>query len=724
MRETMVAPAPTEGGVGMRSSGIFSRSTFAIVGLVSVVLGVVGIPAASAHTSGTAIIGQFEIEGNIADDSGPGDPIDWTSTPPPPNLTNFTDTTGSADDIFGQGSKELAPGGWKCITGSAPSKDDIKNGQISFRTVGGKQFVYVNYTRFGVNGDAHMDYEFNQSTARNPACPDLPVRTAGDLLITYDTENGGRTIVIRAFTWRGTAQSGTFDELPLGARGVIFDGAVNIPNTIPGLEAGAYGEAAINLTDSPIGEIGCDRFATAYMKTRASTAINSEIKDRTAVQPILTFPIPDPAGAKASDSAFGAQVKETLLGIDQTLVPVRSSQAGVGTNSQSDQVLNVRVPATGETLKADVLRTSSTSSVTASPAQADHLSTAEAANVNLLNGFVTASAVRGVASTNATGSSASFSSAASALMDLAVGGVAHDNVAPNTRIELPPALFGEGSYVVLYERIGSTSRPPAGQLEGGTYAADLTVNMIRVHVTDRQPPVPGAQAVDIIVAQAKAHSDFPQLFTCPGAPRQSVSGHAFVTSEATSPAVPPARVGYVDIPATGGHDHQHLNTVNGTSVRSGAADSDSSGTLSSSGATASSSAQAANVCLLPGSAGCTVGAEVVKSQSNSSASAGGASSNDTGTSFVGVSALGTPTSVGTARNQTVELPGLGFVIFNEQFCDNGATLPNCADGNVAGHAGLTIRAIRLVVTVPGNPSGLAAGTQVIVAEAHSDARQN
>jgi len=67
----------------------------------------------------------------------------------------------------------------------------------------------------------------------------------------------------------------------------------------------------------------------------------------------------------------------------------------------------------------------------------------------------------------------------------------------------------------------------------------------------------------------------------------------------------------------------------------------------------------------------------------------------------------------------VELPGIGYVILNEQFCDNGAALPDCSDGS--GHAGLTVRAVHVVVTVPGNPTGLQPGAEVILDEAHSDA---
>src|SRR5919198_4683064 len=95
----------------------------------------------SAATLAATTVGSFEIDGNRADDSGPGDLIlDWDS--PPPNLTTFNDAQGSGDDAFGLGSKELAPGAWVCNTGSAPSKDDIVSGQTAFRLLGGKQYLY------------------------------------------------------------------------------------------------------------------------------------------------------------------------------------------------------------------------------------------------------------------------------------------------------------------------------------------------------------------------------------------------------------------------------------------------------------------------------------------------------------------------------------------------------------------------------------------------------
>ena len=135
----------------------------------------------------------------------------------------------------------------------------------------------------------------------------------------------------------------------------------------------------------------------------------------------------------------------------------------------------------GGILRADVLRTSSASEVVNGPAQSKHTGMAETVNVNILNGLVTASLVRGVATASASGLASSFSSTGSTFKDLVVNGVAMNNVTPNTRIDLPAALFGPGSFVVLYEQVGSTSSPAPGQIQGGTYAADLTVNMVHAY---------------------------------------------------------------------------------------------------------------------------------------------------------------------------------------------------------------------------------------------------
>src|SRR5439155_971222 len=248
---------------------------------------------------------------------------------------------------------------------------------------GQKRFMYINFFRLGVQGDAHMDYEFNQSTEPNPACPARPKRTQDDVLIAFDTDFGGSVIQVRAFRWVGDSTSGDFIELPLGSKGVLWNAAVNIPNTIPGLAPGAFGEAAINLTDSSL-QLLCP--TTAYMKTRSSTAINSELKDRTAPQNVSFRDQPELANAQKS--AFGVFV--SALGTASTQVNASTSQHGVGSARQEDSLLTLTDPITGGGIvRADVVVASSESTITDSPAEARHTSIAEVANLNMIHVFVT-----------------------------------------------------------------------------------------------------------------------------------------------------------------------------------------------------------------------------------------------------------------------------------------------------------------------------------------------
>src|SRR2546422_9333786 len=184
----------------------------------------IGKRVANRTTLAGNTVGSFEIDGNLAVDHlvPPAEPIDWESNPFPAALTTFTDGTGQTDDIFGQGSKENDQNSWVCTTGSAPPKDDVVNeisingapsiaGEIAFRffPVSGvqKQFLYADWSRLSNNGDAHIDYEFNQadpSTNPVPSCPQLPLRTPGDFVISFDTQFGGAIINVSAFTWNGT----------------------------------------------------------------------------------------------------------------------------------------------------------------------------------------------------------------------------------------------------------------------------------------------------------------------------------------------------------------------------------------------------------------------------------------------------------------------------------------------------------------------------------------
>lgn len=146
-----------------------------------------------------------------------------------------------------------------------------------------------------------------------------------------------------------------------------------------------------------------------------------------------------------------------------------------------------------ETDDASVMNTfgaAGLSSMTTGQIDPDRVSvtaSAEAANVNVLNGLIAAKAVLALATSYANGTSAASEADGSTLLNLVVAGVAYADGAPgpNTRVALP----GVG-YVVLNEQIRSGD---------GVRSSGLTVNMIHVYLIDQ---VTGGSAGEIIVGAA------------------------------------------------------------------------------------------------------------------------------------------------------------------------------------------------------------------------------
>src|SRR5712664_3463353 len=718
------------------------------------IAGVAALAFLVAATLGSSIVlagnsvGSFEIDGNLAPDYATphAEPIDWLSNPFPSSLTTFHDATGQGDSIFGMGSKENDQSSWVCTTGSAPQKDDVLDqisipqdsspvaGEIAFRFVDGKQFMYANWSRLSNNGNAHIDYEFNQNdpavTPASPGCSQLPERKVGDFLVSFDTDVAAGTITVAAFTWNGA----TFVPLATGSQGLLWDAAIN-PGPMAGLIAvnsslkdvsNLFGELALNVSDT-IGTIPCNQVLFVSMKTRASTSLSAELKDRTRAMPV-NFTVFNSAGANASGNAFAARLEDALLGLDTTLPAatpagctqgVCSSESGRGSTSNGNQVLAVPPPPQ-PLLSASVLTASSRSTVDPASNTATDTGVAESAGVNVLGGLVTADVVRAVANAKATGFNASVSIAGSAFKNLVVNGTQLNNVDPNTRIDLPAAAFGLGSYVALLEETASISPPPAGQISGGSFAADVTVNMIHVHIAG---VIGGIEAADVIVSHAAAHADFPQPGGCP-ALVGTVSGDATILDEQTDPVAVPVLFGRVAIPPQGGHDHQDLDQLTTSAATSGTSVSDSLGSVMSTTSTSTSLAQAQHVCVVPTAGACTVSVRALSSQANSTSGGGASSSNANGTSLLGVTVGSTMIGDNPAPNTCISVIPNVAVILNEQVCDGAGTL-NCSPTGTpvtcsgSTSSGLTVRAVHVIVT-DGGTLGLPAGANVIVGEAHAD----
>lgn len=406
---------------------------------------------------------------------------------------------------------------------------------------------------------------------------------------------------------------------------------------------------------------------------------------------------PNPAGAKASGDAYGLFAKIPLISLPKQPIAV-STQSGVGTSQQADKGLAITVP--GVAVVGGLI-VGSTGTVGTTPSSANDNSYAELLNVNLLGGLIKAGTVRASVEAIARGDGAAVSDAGTLFQNLEIAGVTYGNVAPNTRISLP--TLGLGAYVILRETLISNVSPAAGQMSGGTYGADISVNMIHVVV----PPLLGLAGIDIVVSHASAHADFPQTPVCTTAARE-VSGHAYgVVTELSKTLEASVVAAGVTLPATGGGPL--TASLAGATVPVGLGNANllsvsTQGAITSTSSTATSFAEVNSLNLVGGA----VTATLVKTQANASATAGPDSSDATGTQFIDLKVLGIPVSNTPAPNTTYTLPGIGYVIFNEQFSD----LPS------PGHTGLTVRAIHLVVN---SLAGITPGVEVIVSESHADA---
>jgi hypothetical protein len=225
---------------------------------------------------------------------------DWTNAP---NRVRGDDlASGSGDNSFGQGTKE-DDANVSVVTGSIPpNKSNLTRFYVGSEFASNSNFLYLAWERSNVLGSANMDFEINQK-----AQPDLTttgpktlVRTAGDILITFDFGGSGNPVLglLKWVTSGATSQCFSANALPcwgnrvnLSAAG-FADGAVNTvtvtdPIANVSLPANTFGEAAVNLTAAGVFPPGtCEAFGSAFLKSRSSASFPAEVKDFVAPQPV------------------------------------------------------------------------------------------------------------------------------------------------------------------------------------------------------------------------------------------------------------------------------------------------------------------------------------------------------------------------------------------------------------------------------------------------------
>jgi uncharacterized repeat protein (TIGR01451 family) len=561
------------------------------------------------------------------------------------------------------------------------------------------------------------------------AAPQLALEKNGAL----HTDGSGNQLITYLLTWTNTGSAeatsvALHDPVPTGTRFVSCDaGCVEsggmLTWTLGSVPAGT-GYGSLSFVVEVTGNQVCTVTNTASIQAGSAAPVVSNTVSTNVV------PVPDPTGANARGSGEG--VKVVTGGLLNLLVGGTGGNAlGYATSTQTgpggpvvdhDQVLTAKVPANGSVLNAGAITTTSASAVTSAPAEARQLSTAEIAKVCVVPvaGVCTVetNTLRAVAATMANGTTSSVSTAGSTIQNLKVVGLGVPvDLNQTTKITLNPLVFGPGSYVAINERQASTG------LSAGKLTADMTVTMIHVKITG----LLRLQAADIVIGRATAHSEFLKSAVC-NPTDDAVSGHALVAGLDTGPLATNVIQGFVQISPLGGADEQHVARVtlpaDGSLLDVKAADSSSVGTLSSAGAAAVSVAEVAGdgtgpLCLLRAGSSCAIEATAIRSEARSAADGtGDSTSTDGGTTLVNLKVLGAPVPLDVAPNTTINLPGIGFVVLNEQTCDGGGAAIHQCSGYP--HSGITVRAVHVVVNVLDNVLGLAPGIELVVAEAHAD----
>ena len=294
------------------------RSFRRILGGSLAVLTLAGVGGWAVVGRANSLGGNFEIDEDANLVVNGGSPsIDWltggSGTAMRSGVISKDDKpTGATDDSMGQGSKEdtAVPA---IVDGSIPpNKSDLKTFGIYIETVGTKSFLNLLWTRVqDPSGTTNMDFEFNQQHASSSDGNGVtPLRTANDLLITYDLSNGGTKATISMRKWTGSAWGAS---TPLSdALGTINTSAIAAADSggLGALSPRTFGEASIDL--SKIFTSGsCQSFGSAYLKSRSSDTFNSALKDFIAPQNItlsncgsITITKTDDAGTALAGAGF------------------------------------------------------------------------------------------------------------------------------------------------------------------------------------------------------------------------------------------------------------------------------------------------------------------------------------------------------------------------------------------------------------------------------------
>lgn len=364
---------------------------------------------------------------------------------------------------------------------------------------------------------------------------------------------------------------------------------------------------------------------------------------------------------------------------------VKSSQVGPGEDSSASRG---RFVSLGDVVTADTFVAQSTSTVEDGLSRT--LGFAELANVDILDGTVTARVARAVAEADATEIGGFTSPAGSIVLEARINGVPVD-VRPGQRIPLGPL-----SYVAFLEREVFFEEPETS-LEGW-WTTRIIVSAIRVHLAGDLPLNPGGSSIDFVVGRAEAIARYPRAPSCG---EKTFPGVEASTAAAT---LPDLALGPASISKLGGDDSIHFLATGTPEIQLSLVDTRAEGRITEAASRASSSVRVADACMFPVPGGCRILLRAVRAEAEASHDATGRFA--AGDTEIGGIVVDGQEFMVPHGPSTIELAGIGFLVLEEVLAYRGED----------GREGVVVRAARLVVTSPA--PGLADdGVVVVVGEA-------
>jgi hypothetical protein len=362
---------------------------------------------------------------------------------------------------------------------------------------------------------------------------------------------------------------------------------------------------------------------------------------------------------------------------------------GTGGKTLSNTVDSIKTLDNGRTLRANATLSTVFTEKTSTSARVRN--TSRVAGLNALDGLITADAIKAVANTTANANSIKSSPKGSEFLNLEIAGQPiRADVAPNTRVNLP------GLGYVLLKSVNKDG--------DGEKLSRITVDMLTLVVTrNNEFGLP----VDSRIVVAHAVSGYSRSEPDVIVGGQAYAATALTTTDAFKNRVGKAALVFVGCEGTNGKTRtNNVNTLDvGGVLSSGTGVTTAFGGPTATGTVARTTARVEDVKLL----GSLIVADAITAVSRDTFRNGQRFSSAQGSQFANLKVAGLVVPVNVAPNTRLSLPGVGYVIINEQ------KLP--APGSTER---TKVNGLHVFVT-KNNTLGVPVGTQIIVAHADSTA---